>query len=165
MFTSCHLSNIVLEFGKVCSYSRAYCQSDPPVLSELQQLVLVATNIQAPPSAYGHKWIHVDMPYISLQVWISPNLITSKPFRSACPPEQFAPQSQSPPTHKYQRWRRAAYGTAPPRHRCFSGLGRLWGRSSPLRFFGHSRTIFITPFIHVFDKRLSVHIADTVCFL
>ncbi len=79
--------------------------------------------------------------------------------------EQSAPRSQSPPTHKYQRWHRAAYGTAPPRHPCSSELGRLWGLSSPLRFFDHSRTIFITPFIHIFDKRLSVHIADTVCFL
>lgn len=32
----------------------------------------------------------MDTPYILLQVWIGPNLITSKPFRSACPPEQSA---------------------------------------------------------------------------
>ena len=141
------------------------CRSELTGLSESQPSAPASVNIQAPPSAYVRRWIHMGMPYISLQVWIGPNLITSKPFRSACPPEQSAPQSQSPPTHKYQRWHRAAYGTAPPRHPCSSELGRLWGLSSPLRFFDHSRTIFITPFIHIFDKRLSVHIADTVCFL
>lgn len=96
---------------------------------------------------------------------VMPTPLTSKPFQTACPPEQSGPQSRSRSTHRYQRWRGAPCEISHPRPLYSSGLGMPWGLNILLRFFGHSRTIAVTPFLHKFDKRLGVHVADVVFFL